>query len=74
MPRTLPQIIAHIRAVAGDPSISTTLIQTEDLLALCTAAEHHMNRELMPMCDFIALQTGEWPNDATRSPTLSDQD
>lgn len=35
MPRPLPQILAHIRAVAGNPSISTTLIQTEDLLALC---------------------------------------
>lgn len=39
MPRTLNEIISHIRAVAADPSISTTLIQTEDLLALCTAAE-----------------------------------
>lgn len=68
MPRKLPDIIAHIRAVAGDPSISTTLIQTEDLLALCTAAEHHMNRELMPMCEFIELQTGQRPNDATRGP------
>jgi hypothetical protein len=35
MPRPLPQILAHIRAVAGNPSINTTLIQTEDLLALC---------------------------------------
>lgn len=39
MTRPLPDIISHIRAVAGDPSISTTLIQTEDLLALCDAAE-----------------------------------
>lgn len=39
MTRPLPDIISHIRAVAGDPSIGTTLIQTEDLLALCDAAE-----------------------------------
>lgn len=39
MPRLLPQIIAHIRAVAANPAIDTTLIQTEDLEALCTAAE-----------------------------------
>lgn len=39
MPRTIPQIIAHIRAVAANPAISTTLIQTEDLEALCGAAE-----------------------------------
>lgn len=39
MPRPLKDIIAHIRAVAADASISTTLIQTEDLLALCDAAE-----------------------------------
>jgi hypothetical protein len=38
MTRPLNAIIAHIRAVAGDPRISTTLIQTEDLLALCDAA------------------------------------
>lgn len=38
MARELEQIVAHIRAVAADPSISTTLIQTEDLLALCDAA------------------------------------
>lgn len=38
-PRTLPQIIAHVRAVVGDPSISTTLIQTEDLTLLCDAAD-----------------------------------
>lgn len=39
MPRRLPEIIAHIRAVCANPSVSTTLIQTEDLLALCDAAE-----------------------------------
>jgi hypothetical protein len=37
--RPLPVIIAHIRAVAANPSIKTTLIQTADLLALCNAAE-----------------------------------
>lgn len=39
MARTLDQIRAHIRAVAANPAISTTLIQTEDLLALCDASE-----------------------------------
>ena len=39
MPRPIKQIIAHIRAVAANPAISTTLIQTEDLEALCNAAE-----------------------------------
>ena len=38
MARELNEIVAHIRNVAADPSISTTLIQTEDLLALCQAA------------------------------------
>lgn len=45
MARPLNQIIAHIRAVAENPSISTTLIQTEDLLLLCDAAE--MDRQTM---------------------------
>lgn len=39
MARTLNQIRVHIRAVAENPAISTTLIQTEDLLALCDASE-----------------------------------
>lgn len=39
MSRKLKDIIAHIRAVAANPAISTTLIQTEDLEALCDAAE-----------------------------------
>jgi hypothetical protein len=39
MPRPLNEVIAHIRAVSANPSISTTLIQTEDLEALCEAAE-----------------------------------
>ncbi len=45
MPRPLAEIITHIRAVAANPAISTTLIQTEDLLALCDAAE--LDRETM---------------------------
>lgn len=40
MTRPIPEIIAHIRAVTANPAISTTLIQTEDLTALCDAAEH----------------------------------
>ncbi len=39
MPRPLNEVIAHIRLAAGNPSVSTTLIQTEDLFALCDAAE-----------------------------------
>lgn len=39
MARSIKDVITHIRAVAADPSIDTTLIQTEDLLALCDAAE-----------------------------------
>lgn len=39
MSRSIPQITAHIRAVAANPFISTTLVQTEDLLLLCNAAE-----------------------------------
>jgi hypothetical protein len=39
MSRPLFEVIAHIRAVAANPAISTTLIQTEDLEALCSAAE-----------------------------------
>jgi hypothetical protein len=39
MPRTLTEVIAHIRAVSANPAIDTTLIQTEDLEALCAAAE-----------------------------------
>jgi len=39
VPRKINEIIAHIRAVSENPSISTTLIQTDDLLLLCAAAE-----------------------------------
>lgn len=52
MPRTLPQIITHIRAVIRDPSISTTLIQTEDLTALCDAAQHYLDGDLRPVEPF----------------------
>lgn len=36
--RTLTEITAHLRACIADGSIKTTLIQTEDLAALCDAA------------------------------------
>ena len=39
MPRTLTEIKAHLRAVIANGSISTTLIQTEDLAALCDVAD-----------------------------------
>lgn len=45
MARSLQEITAHIRAVSGNPSIAHTLIQTEDLLALCDYAEN--NRQAM---------------------------
>jgi hypothetical protein len=38
MARTLPEIVAHLRACIADGSIKTTLIQTEDLALLCDAA------------------------------------
>jgi hypothetical protein len=47
MPRKLEEIIAHIRAVSANPSVSTTLIQTEDLEALCDAAERQNGRPTM---------------------------
>lgn len=39
MPRPLAEIIAHIRMVCDDPSVEATLIQTEDLYALCDEVE-----------------------------------
>lgn len=39
MPRTIADIITHIRMVSDNPNVSSTLIQTEDLLLLCDAAE-----------------------------------
>jgi hypothetical protein len=39
MPRELKAIVAHIRAISANPAVSTTLIQTDDLEALCNAAE-----------------------------------
>lgn len=39
MSRKISEVIAHIRAVAANPSVSTTMIQTEDLEMLCDAAE-----------------------------------
>lgn len=38
MARSLSAIAAHLRACIEDGSIKTTLIQTEDLAALCDAA------------------------------------
>lgn len=39
MAKQLDEITAHIRAVCGNRNVKTTLIQTEDLLLLCDAAE-----------------------------------
>lgn len=41
MARTIPEIIAHIRAVVANAGIRTTLIQTEDLEVICDAAERY---------------------------------
>jgi len=38
-PRSLAEIIAHIRMAVANPNVSTTLIQTQDLEVLCDAAE-----------------------------------
>lgn len=43
MARELREIIFHLRAVSANPAVSTTLIQTEDLLLLCDAAERTLN-------------------------------
>lgn len=50
MPRTLTEIKTHLRAVIANGSISTTLIQTEDLAALCDAAD--VNAELLGATKF----------------------
>lgn len=39
MARRISEIVAHLRAVSDNPSVATTLIQTEDLMVLCDAAE-----------------------------------
>lgn len=44
MPRNLKDIIANIRACIADGSISTTIIQTEDLAVLCDAAGDVLER------------------------------
>lgn len=75
MARTLPQVIASVRAVVHNRGMSgSESVRPEDLTALCDAAQHYMDRDLMPMSEFIAAQTGKRPNDATRFTTLSDQD
>lgn len=54
MARPLPEIIAHIRAVVADQKVSGTLIQTEDLTALCDAAEENerLREALIPFAQF----------------------
>lgn len=37
--RPINEVIAHIRAVVANPNVNTTLIQTEDLAALCDAID-----------------------------------
>jgi hypothetical protein len=39
MPRPIREIVAQLRACIADGSITTTLIQTDDLAVLCDAAE-----------------------------------
>lgn len=73
MPRTLLQIIASARATLhnrGTITLGSASIRTEDLKALCDAAQHHTNRELMPMSEFIAVQAEL----RDRFATFTDQD
>lgn len=57
MARTLPQVIASVRAVVHNRGMSgSESVRTEELMALCDAAEHYINRDLMPMREFIAAQ------------------
>lgn len=44
MPRNLKDIIANIRACIADGSISTAIIQTEDVTVLCDAAGDVLQR------------------------------
>jgi hypothetical protein len=63
MPRALSEVIAHLRAVAADTQVFGTLIQTEDLLLLCDAAE--MSREDMIEAILTAHAKAaeeKWPN------------
>jgi hypothetical protein len=39
MSRSLNEITSHIRAACANPSVKATLIQTEDLIALCDAVD-----------------------------------
>lgn len=42
MTKPINEIVAHLRAACENPSVKATLIQTEDLLALCEAVESPM--------------------------------
>ena len=64
MARKLHEIIAHIRAVAGNTAVRTTLIHTEDLELLCDAAE---NKTIHDAADqAVAFLAGGKPADAQR--------
>lgn len=39
MSKPIAEIVAHLRAACENPSVKATLIQTEDLLALCEVVE-----------------------------------
>lgn len=66
MPRSLDEIIAHIRAVSANPAVSTTLIQTEDLEALCSAAEVYSDLAALKQAQRLATALWEkhWKADA----------
>lgn len=49
MARPLSAIITHLRACIADGSIKTTLIQTEDLAALCDAVDPPRPPEWEPL-------------------------
>lgn len=62
MPRTIKEIVAHIRAACGDPSVAATLIQTEDLLALCDQIEMPvpLPREVPPLVQPMLEPKPNW--------------
>jgi len=68
-PRSLTEIIAQLRFVCANQSIDTTLIQTQDLMLLCDAAER-MTAAHDPNV-FAAYMAGGMPNEDGSWSTVS---
>lgn len=60
MTRPLNEIITQIRACIADPRIKTTLIQTEDLAALCDAASPDGPREMPEQVRAALVPKADW--------------